>query len=247
MTEHDVDDIARDLIALGRTVDVPAPGPGLAAAVLDRLPEAPSAPAVTARARRRRIVVAVAVAVGLLALLATPPVRAAVSDWFGFGGVRVERGGNEAPASDVAPPGVPPSLSLTEAAATVDFPVSAPDALGDPDGVEVSDDRRMVSMSWDTDEEGVLRLDEFDATLDFSVVKVAPDVQHATVNGTDALWFDEPHEVALLEPDGTRVTHSARLAGHTLIWMTDGVTLRLEGDIEQHRAEEIAESAVAVD
>jgi hypothetical protein len=247
MTEHSLDDVARDLVALGRTADVPVPAPGLAAAVLDRLPEPRPARAVTAKAPRRRVVVAVAVAAGLLALLATPPVRAAVSDWFGFGGVRVERGGGETPTSAVSPPGVPPSVSPAEAAAMVDFPVSVPDALGGPDGVEVSDDRRMVSMSWDTGEDGVLRLDEFDATLDFSVVKVAPDVRHATVDGTDALWFDEPHEVALLEPDGTRVTHSARLAGHTLIWMTDGVTLRLEGDVEQQRAVEIAESAVAVD
>ena len=87
-----------------------------------------------------------------------------------------------------------------------------------PDGVEVSADRRMVSMSWNTDDEGVLRLDQFDATLDFSVLKTAPDVQYAAVNDIDALWFEEPHEVALLEPDGTQVTHSARLAGHTLIW-----------------------------
>ena len=40
--------------------------------------------------RRRRI--ALVVAAVLLALLATPPVRAAVADWFGFGGVLVERG-----------------------------------------------------------------------------------------------------------------------------------------------------------
>ena len=101
-------------------------------------------------------------------------------------------------------------------------------------------------MSWTTDEEGVLRLDQFDARLDFSVLKTAPDVFYAAVNGTDALWFEEPHEVALLEPDGTKVTHSARLAGHTLIWQEGGVTLRLEGDIELSRAVDIAESAVPV-
>ena len=128
----------------------------------------------------------------------------------------------------------------------VAFTVSVPEELGDPDGVEVSPDRRMVSMSWTTDQEGVLRLDQFDARLDFSVLKTAPDVFYAAVNDTDALWFEEPHEVALLEPDGTQVTHSARLAGHTLIWMEGGVTLRLEGDVELSRAVDIAESAVPV-
>jgi hypothetical protein len=247
MSEHEYDNVARDLAALGRTVDVPTPGPGLATAVLERLPEAPRPGAVAAGSRRRRIAVAVAVAVGLLALLATPPVRAAVADWFGFGGVRVERGDTEAPTTDASPPAVPPSVSLAEAAAAVDLTLSVPGALGEPDGVEVSDDRRMVSMSWDTVEEGVLRLDQFDATLDFAVLKVARDVRYAAVNGIDALWFVEPHEVALLEPDGTQVSFSARLAGHTLIWMRDGVTLRLEGDVELNRAVEIAESAVPVE
>ena len=246
MGEHGYDDLARDLAALGRAVDVPVSGASLSVRVLERLPEAPPAKA-AAGARRRRIAVAVAVAVGLLALLATPPVRAAVADWFGFGGVRVERGETQAPTADPTPPTVSPGVSLAVTAAMVGFTVSVPEALGEPDGVEVSDDRRMVSMSWNTDDEGVLRLDQFDATLDFSVLKTAPDVQYAAVNDIDALWFEEPHEVALLEPDGTQITHSARLAGHTLIWMTDGVTLRLEGDVELSRAVEIAGSAVPVD
>ena len=245
MAEHGYDDLARDLAALGRAVDVPAPGPGLATAVLERLSDAPAARVAPAWPRRR--LVALAVGAVLLALLATPPVRAAVADWFGFGGVRVERGDTPTPTADPTPPTVAPGASLQEAAAMVAFTVSVPEGLGGPDGVEVSPDLRMVSMSWTTDEEGALRLDQFDATLDFSVLKTAPDVFYAAVNGTDALWFKEPHEVALLEPDGTAVTHSARLAGHTLIWQEGEVTVRLEGDIELSRAVQIAESAVPVD
>ena len=128
----------------------------------------------------------------------------------------------------------------------VGFTVSVPEELGEPDGVEVSPDRRMVSMSWTTDQEGALRLDQFAAGLDFSVIKTAPDVFYAAVNDTDALWFEDPHEVALLEPDGTTVIHSARLAGHTLIWQEGGVTLRMEGDVDLSRAVDIAESAVPV-
>jgi hypothetical protein len=244
MAEHGYDDLARDLAALGRAVDVPAPRPGLATAVLERLSDAPAAQVSPAWPRRR--LVALAVGAVLLALLATPPVRAAVADWFGFGGVRVERGDVPAPTADPTPPTVAPGVSLQEAAAMVAFTVSVPEELGDPDGVEVSPDRRMVSMSWTTDEEGALRLDQFDARLDFSVLKTAPDVFYAAVNGTDALWFEEPHEVALLEPDGTMVTHSARLAGHTLIWQEGLVTLRLEGDVDLGRAQEIAESTVPV-
>jgi hypothetical protein len=173
-------------------------------------------------------------------------VRAAVVNWFGFGGVRVERG-SSGPSGAPPPPDVAQDWSVSEAAVAVDFTLSVPEELGDPGGVEVSPDRRLVSMSLATDEDGVVRLDQFDARFDFSVLKRAPGVFYAAVGGTDALWFEEPHEVVLLEPDGSRRTESARLAGHTLIWLDDVTTLRLEGDLSLERAVEIAESGVTVD
>jgi hypothetical protein len=193
--------------------------------------------------RRRRI--ALVVGAVLVAVLATPPVRAAVSDWFGFGAVVVERGpAGPGPAS--APPEVPDDLSLAEARDAVDFTIWRPAALGTPDGVRVSSDGRLVSMSWSTEEDGIVRLDQLDGRLDFSLVKQAPRVRYASVRGTDALWFEEPHEVVLLEPDGTRRRESARLAGHTLIWQGRHTTLRVEGDLSLQRAVEIAESAAPV-
>jgi hypothetical protein len=194
--------------------------------------------------RRRRV--ALVVGAVMLALLATPPVRAAVADWFGFGGVLVERG-STGPGPAAPPPTAAQAQSLSEAAGMVAFTLSVPEELGAPAGVEVSADRRVVSMSWTTDESGVLRLDQFDARLDFAVAKRAPGVNYVMVDGSDALWFEEPHEVALLEADGSRVTHSARLAGHTLIWQNGFTTLRLEGDVSLDRAVEIAESTVPVE
>jgi len=104
----------------------------------------------------------------------------------------------------------------------------------------------MVSMSWTSGPDGVVRLDQFGATLDFSVLKRTPSVHYTAVGGSDALWFEEPHEVVLLNPDGTQRTESARLAGHTLIWLDGDTTLRLEGDLTLQRAVEIAESSVRV-
>ena len=135
---------------------------------------------------------------------------------------------------------------MSEAGDAVDFTVWVPTELGVPDGVEVSADRRIVSMTWSGDQDGVVRLDQFDGSLDFSIAKRAPRVFYASVGGTDALWFEEPHEVVLLEPDGDRRSESARLAGHTLIWQDGGTTLRIEGDLTLDRAVEIAESAVPV-
>jgi hypothetical protein len=53
--------------------------------------------------------------------------------------------------------------------------------------------------------------------------------------------------VVLLDPDGSRRTETARLAGHTLIWPRGDTTLRLEGDLTLEEAVRIAESAMPVD
>jgi hypothetical protein len=52
--------------------------------------------------------------------------------------------------------------------------------------------------------------------------------------------------VVLLDPDGTRRTESARLAGNTLIWMYGATTVRLEGAFGLARATRIAESVAPV-
>ena len=247
------DDLARDLSALGRTVQTP-PASTLTAAVLERVSSLPTpAPSRAAQVRRsladaagrwRRRLTIVLVAV-LLALLATPPVRATVADWFGFAGVKVEQGpdlGDDAPP----PPTVDDNASLTQAAGLVGFAPLVPAELGAPDAVEVSDDRVMVSLGWST-AEGAMRIDQFDGRLDFSIAKTSPGVEYANVGGTDALWFERPHEVVVLAEDDTPRTETARLAGHTLIWPVGDLTMRLEADVTLERAIEIAESAVPYD
>ena len=248
MISHDA--LADELTRLGRSVDAPSPSSGLSTAVLERvrtLPTpTPSGPArlwqglvgATGHWRRRATVAVVAV---LLALLATPPVRATVADWFGFAGVRVEQGpdrGEDAPP----PPPVEDTMSVGRAARLAGFTPLVPAELGTPRAVDVSDDQVMVSMTWST-EEGPLRLDQFDGRLDFAIAKSSPDVLFANVGDTDALWFERPHEVVVLDQAGNRREESARLAGHTLIWPVGDLTLRLEGDLTLERAVEIAESA----
>lgn len=236
-----------DLRALGREGDAPAPA-SLVDAVTGRVAALPRPPATTPAAapglfasRRRRVALVIGAVV--LALLATPPVRAVVLEWFGFGGVRVEQG----PGPDDAPP--PPEVSggaaVSDAADAVSFQLWLPAALGRPRGVEVSDDRRLVSMTWTVDGRTV-RLDQFDGRLDFLMAKQSPGVRFTVVSGGDALWFAEPHEVVLLDPDGSRRTESARLAGHTLIWPAGRTTVRLEGDLSLTEAVAVAESAEPV-
>lgn len=240
MAEQQHDDLVRDLAALGRATEPALPADRVAAAVMERLPTTVAEPRRPTRTR-----IALAVGVALLALLAAPPVRAALSDWFGFAGVLVERD-SEDHGSAPEPPEVTDDRTLREAAAEATFPIWVPVELGVPQGVTVTDDARVVSMSWRSSADGVVRLDQFDGTLDFTVLKTAPGVSFARVGDTEGVWFEEPHEVVLLAPDGTRRRESARLAGHTLIWQRGVTTLRLEGELDLDRAVAVAESVEPV-
>jgi hypothetical protein len=245
--------LADELRALGRPAASPTTAEradAIAGAVMTRLAAEPApGPRVAPIARvrdalgRRRRAVAALVLAGLVALVAAPPVRAAVADWFGFGGVRVRI--QPLPAPSTAPP--PPSVSGTgtfpDARAALGFDPIVPAALGRPDAVEVSADRRRVSMTWSGGRDGRVRLDQWAADLDGLFMKTASHASYPTVRGEFALWFDGPHEVVLLQPGGSTRAEPPRLAGHTLIWQAGRATLRLEGDLTQERAVQIAESS----
>ena len=255
--------LVADLRALGPVAE-PAAGEvdALEAAVLARLATAPPPrpaprPALRAapgRARwadvgawfaRRRRRLAVALVVVLLALTGVPAVRAAVADWFGFHGVRVRLAPEPRPTASPAPPPPVRPGSVAGARRLVAFVPLVPSALGPPDGVEVSGDRQVLSLSWSDPAAGVVRLDEFDGAMDYGLAKRSTDVEFVTVDGASALWFARPHEVGWMVGDEAR-TQPPRLAGHTLIWERSGTTLRLEGDLPLERALAIAESAERV-
>jgi hypothetical protein len=236
------DVLVADLEALGRAVRPPGDGSALTAAVMTRvaaLPETSTALRRIPRPRRSLVLVVTAV---LLALLVTPPVRAAVADWFGFAGVVVRHDSSPRPSPAPPPPTAGTTMSLDQARRLVSFEVAVPADLGAPDGVEVSADHRVLSMTWTRPATGTVRLDQFDGRLDYSFAKSAPGVEFTTVSGASALWFDRPHRVVLLGPDGSRRRETARLGGQTLIWERGATTLRLEGDLGQQQAITIAES-----
>jgi hypothetical protein len=253
-TEHDA--LAAELVTLGRALPRPEPAARLVRSVTARLADAPppatSTPLDQMRARvadtflRRRRQAVVLVTAVLLALLAAPPVRAAVADWFAFAGIIVREDPTPDGSTASPPPSVAATTTLGGAKALVAFDPVVPAALGPPDGVEVSADRRVLSMSWAGGDDGAVRVDQFDARLDYSVAKTTPEVRFTEVDGASALWFEEPHEVVLLNADGTRRFETARLAGHTLVWERGGTTVRLEADVSLARAIEIARSVTPV-
>ena len=219
----DVFDVEVLLREVARDLRTPEPSPGLADAVVARVAEP--------RSHRLRWAVVAALVVALLGL-AVSPVGARVADWLDVGGVMVRD-------DDTVPTGTPvvpsePAAPVTGAA----FEPLVPAELGPPAGVSVQDDGTLVSMSWTVDG-ATVRLDQFAADLDPYFWKSSPSVQHVDVEGRDALWFPEPHEVTVVPEGGAPETHAPRLSAQTLVLPLDGLTLRLEGDLDLERAVEI--------
>ncbi|MEU7467320.1 hypothetical protein AB0A94_01940 [Streptomyces sp. NPDC044984] len=212
------------------------------------------------RARWRSLVGALC---GLLTVLAlTPPVRAAVTDWFGFGGVEVRYDPSAVPSPGAEVPGCGRSVSLGEAERRAGFRPLLPKALGAPDGVTVNGlprGRFLVSLCW-REQGRTIRLDEFPARLDVTFVKSVREQPEWLPLGREggtpdqALWFPRPHVLSfwMVDADGHRFTREERTAGPTLLWPHGGaassgkgaeeVTLRLEGVASKARALEIAEA-----
>lgn len=210
-------------------VDVPV---GLEDAVMDRV-------RATRPARRWRRWVA-GVLLGLLAGgVVASPVGATIREWFGFHGVAVTSG-DPVTGSPTVPP-ASGDADLAEAATLAGFDPVVPRALGEPDAVEVSDDAAVVSLSWST-EDGTLRLDEFRGTVEPLFWKTAPEAEHVAVATRDALWLPTPHRVTLLGPDGDVRELPSRSSAPTLVWLSDDLTLRLEGDLDLDEAVAVAES-----
>lgn len=270
--------LPEELRALGRSLD--APGAGGAESMVERVLEqilaerlpvpvaqAPG-PGERLRAVRRwtraRWRSLTATLCGLLAVLAlTPPVRAAVLDWFDFGGVEVRYDPSAVPSPGAEVPGCGRSVSLAQAERRAGFEPLVPGALGTPDVLTVTAEprgRSLVSLCW-RERGRTVRLDEYPARLDIGFTKSVREQPEwlslhgessdlGAVNDT-ALWFPRPHLLGfwLVDAAGSRYTREQRTAGPTLLWMHGSglldvptVTLRLEGVGSKARAVEIARS-----
>jgi hypothetical protein len=233
-------DIERELRELAATVVVPEP-PDVRAAVRARI-ETPSPR--PARPVRLRWAAAVIAALLAATLIASPEARAAVAHVFRFAGVDVQWGSNadDAPVVPESPlPGAEPT-DLTAARAQAEFEVSVPTRLGDPDRVIVADDARVVSLLYNRSGRPI-RLDEFDGRLEPIFVKTVDVMAVPTpLKGGPAWWLPGPHTVRYVDRDGVVRDETARLAASTLIWESDGVSFRLEGNIDRAEAIRIADS-----
>ena len=234
--------LERELQALSSALDWPET-PDVSRRVVALMAEDRPRPVV-----RRRLALALAVVLAaLVAVLAVPPARTAVLDWLGIGGAQIIRV-DDLP-SVPATPGLEilgDSVTLDEARERAGFPFAdPPEGERAPDQILLAPGMR-VTYVWGADDRARLLLTQFpgDATepgLVKKLVSSATRIDMLDIDGHRALWLEGgPHAVLFLTPDGNIGEDLGWLAGNTLLVENDGVTVRVEAQIDRADSIELA-------
>jgi hypothetical protein len=226
--------------------------PDIASAVAGRLAAAP------APRRRRRLldlpawqITVAATALVIAVVMAVPPARSAVLDLLGFSSVRIERG-EPRPSRLGQELALGEPVTLDRARRRADFDVLVPAALGRPDAVYLDEDpafgTRVDFIYRGSGNRVGLLMTEFRARATPLIEKTIGSgsrVERLRVDGDPAYFISgAQHGFAYIPTNGSgAVFEDQRLAGNTLlIDRSDGILLRLEGDVDRAEAVRIAES-----
>lgn len=253
--------------ATARTLPYPAT-PDLAGAVRERL----ARPAVRFAPRRRFGYAVIAVAVALFALLALPPVRAAVLDVLRIGAVRIrliEPTPTPAPPMPIrttptpAPPTATPLRSvldlagettLADARRRAAFPIKLPTYpadLGPPNQVFFQNPgSALVVLVWrdpNRPDRVRLSLEVFESGVYAEKSAILEKSQMnviatTSVNGQTAIWTEGAHLLLVRTPSGEELQPRRIVQGNVLIWTEGDLTYRLENNLSMQEAVRIAES-----
>jgi hypothetical protein len=214
--------------------------------------------------RSPRYAFATLAVLALVVILAVPDARAAAGEFLRLRGIDLFR--VEAVATPTAT-AVPRAsfagalVTLDEARRRADFTVRAPtdSRLGAPDevyrGLDPTGTHDVVTLVYTarpgipvSREAGVSALVvEFRGRVDESLFgkALAPGtfIEAVLVNGGHGYWIEgEPHLFFYRDASGDARAETLRLAGNTLLWVQDGVTLRLEAQVGRDEALRIAAS-----
>jgi hypothetical protein len=189
-------------------------------------------------------------------LIVSSGAREAVADLLGLGGVRIETKG-ELPAAGTELD-LGQRVSLAEARSLADFDVLVPERLGSPDEVYYLEtvSTGQVALVYraggglppavQESRAGVV-VTEFRARLEETFYKkmleFSTEIEGVTVNGEAGYWIEgDPHVIEYVDPEGRAGRLRSRLVGNTLLWVQDGLTLRVESSLSLDRSLEIASS-----
>src|SRR5688572_16134763 len=196
----------------------------------------------------------------VVSLAAVPEARAAADEFLRLRGIDIFRT-TATPSAPAASPAVPfpgQRLSLEEARSRAPFLRAPADArLGAPDQVYLDQtgagdrvtlvyvSRPEIPVSREAGVSAVVvafrgRVDE---SLFAKVGVLGTRIEEVTVSGGRGFWLEgTPHQFFCRDSAGNPSTETLRLAGNTLLWEQDGVTFRLEAQLERDEALRIATS-----
>ena len=198
----------------------------------------------------------------------SPDAREAIAQRLGLRGVAITHveelptptpEPTRAATSTPSPPGAALNLGartgLAQARGQLSFPLLVPALLGDPDALYVFN-ANQVSLVYAPRPDlpqapqsisvGLL-LTEFRATLEETLFQkgVPPSgrLEEVRVGASRGFWISgAPHSFFYRDPSGNVQQDRSRLAGNTLLWEQNGLTLRLESALERDESIRIAES-----
>jgi len=239
--------LERELAALASAVDVPET-PDLVPRVLAEV-VAGSSRRRAGRSRRWALAVALVATAALAAALAIPDARSALLRVLHLGGERIVRV-DELPSVDAEPglAAVGEEVTLAEARERAGFTVRTLEDEPPPDRAFLGA-RGTVWLLWGTTERVRLLLAQTpelavgSPPLFEKLVTMGTEVELVSVSGRPG-WFlsGSPHVVYHLDAGGRVVEETVRLAENVLVWEQEGVTFRIEGDLDADRAVELASS-----
>ena len=249
-------DLADRLQALAHRLDLPA-SVDVTAIVGVRQAVPPRRPTV----HWRWALVPLAVVIGIFAI---PGARHSVARWLGLYSTRIE-----VPTPGSPTPGSPttvsatfptsiaqqPETDLASAELEVGLPAPVPSLLGPPQHVAVTHppDAGQITLTYDPNTllpespiPGIGAIvSAFKANLEGGffqkAVQPGTTLELVQVGEVTGFWLaGTPHSYAYVSGDGGFEPDTLRLATNTLIWEVDGVTYRIEADVEKDTALRIA-------
>lgn len=203
----------------------------------------------------------VVIALVAAALVAVPQTRAALLSLFArIGAIEIFIDDAE-PAPDPTPsptadPHAPAThslslfdlgepVTLTAAREATSLPLLAPPTLGEPDDVYIhnyvsrDDDNAAVTMVWREEGGAPLSLTVAGESLFAMKLVGSEDVKALRIGGAPAVWLEGPHRLRLL---GQWLEGDLDISSNVLIWVVNGNTYRLEGDLPETEMVALAES-----
>ena len=252
-------DVEQQLLELGRSLNWPAT-PELAGRVRFRL-AGPS----RVWYQSRWALAAVALLIALAALFAYTPTRDVIARWFNLH-ANIQRT-EHPPTPSPLPPGplgqrlgLGSSTTLEAARTQVQWSITVPKSLGDPDEVYLQKppdgpaqgevtlvyaQRPGIPASGQTGVSVLITEARGSVDKNFFGKMLGPEatLQEVQVNGHPGYWIGgKPHVFFFLDANGQFRDETMRLATNTLIFDNGGTIVRIEGDLTKAQALEIAKS-----